>query len=112
MHYEIFKYLNNVDLLAVRGTKLGGYQLTSNSLLRSRIQNYFYYLSPNLELRDSSGIFTNLNRIELIFGQTGNEKLDFGGMKIGAEGFIQLAKTLKLVHRIQELNLCKYGVYI
>ena len=41
MHYETLKYLNCKDLLEVRGVKLGGYQLTSNKLLRSRIKNYF-----------------------------------------------------------------------
>ena len=40
MHYEIFKNLDCIDLLSLRGTSLGGYMLTSNNLLRTRIQNY------------------------------------------------------------------------
>ena len=41
MHYETFKYLNCKDLLGIRSTNLGGYQLTSNILLRSRIKTIF-----------------------------------------------------------------------
>ena len=44
MHYEIFKYLNALNLVNIRGTNLGGYQLTSNNILRSRIKNYFPHL--------------------------------------------------------------------
>ena len=41
MHYEIFKFINSEELLEVRAINLGGYQLTSNPILRSRIKNYF-----------------------------------------------------------------------
>ena len=40
LHYEIFKCLNYVELLEIRCLKLGGYELTSNITLRSRIKNY------------------------------------------------------------------------
>ena len=40
IHYEMFKYLDYRDLLEVRRTKLGGFQLTSNKILRARIKNY------------------------------------------------------------------------
>ena len=41
LHYEILKYLRAEDLLSIRGTGLGGFQITSNTILRSRITNYF-----------------------------------------------------------------------
>ena len=46
MHYEIFKYLDAIDLLQIRSTNLGGYQLCSNTMLRSRIYNYLPEFKP------------------------------------------------------------------
>ena len=42
MHYEIFEYLAQKDLLIVRGVNLGAFQLTSNPKLRSRYQKYIH----------------------------------------------------------------------
>ena len=44
MHYEVFKYLEAVDLLQIRSLNLGGFLLTSNPYLRPRIKNYFAHI--------------------------------------------------------------------
>ena len=48
MHYEIFKFENSRDLIRVRAISLGGFQLTTNKLLRSRIGNYLEKLQFNM----------------------------------------------------------------
>ena len=49
MHYIIFKYMAAKELLEIKLTNIGGYQLTSNQLLRSRIRNYFNKIYFNLK---------------------------------------------------------------
>ena len=73
MHYETFKYLNSVDLVEIRGMKLGGYQLVSNKLLRSRIYNYFTWLTLDLDDYESWNLDTRARRTSLVLEQTQNK---------------------------------------
>ena len=94
MHYEIFKYLNSNELLEIRETTLGGYQLTSNKLLRSRINNYFtitnIYFRGNIKEKKylDINLEEDVHRIHIIFEQTGRDKLRLEGMRLKDEGFI------------------------
>ena len=74
MHYEIFKYLDSRDLLEVRITKLGGFQLTSNKLLRSRITNYLD-IKPILHLNADHA--ENIRNLRVFFEQIGQNKIVF-----------------------------------
>ena len=109
MHYELLKYISPRDLLSIRGTKLGGYQLTSNILLRSRIKNYFhtiqYYPHDNIDME------LIIRRYKLIFEQTGKEKLDFGDMGLGNKGVIKLTNILSAIPQTTKINLSIY-IYI
>ena len=75
MHYEIFKYLKPKDLLAIRATKIGGYQLVTNRLLRSRIKNYFKQLKPRQIEGELSDPKRDQQRLKLLLQQT--KILDF-----------------------------------
>ena len=111
MHYEIFKYLDGKDLLEVRAITLGGYQLTTNKILRSRIGNY---LESKIYLTKKD-IEENINRIKLIFQfqKTSNYSLNLGGTQIGNQGLVILTKVLKSMHDIyiSQLYTCIY-IYI
>ena len=120
MHYEIFKYLNSEELLQIRRTKLGGYQLTSNRILRSRIQNFMPYLYTKLELEGpNSDVEINLRKCRLLFGQIQNEELRFcypvfvygtsimTGVMIKNEGVKELVKIFKFMPQLTGLYLCK-----
>ena len=75
MHYEIFKYVSSTDLLQIKLTTLGGYQLTSNRLLRSRIKNYtkpriIKFIFPrNIHSEDTS------YKLQILFERTELDKL-------------------------------------
>ena len=110
MHYEIFKYLDSKDLLEIRATKLGGYQLTSNKLLRSRIQNYFPKLRPLIN--HSNKLKQNKEFLELVLQQTGGNILSFDGLKMGV-GVINLwMPILKLIPQLKGINLGSLNLYI
>ena len=82
MHYELFKYLNSMDLLEIRILKLGGYQLISNPILRSRITNYLHKLQVNII---PNNIQENVKRIKLIFQLMGKNKLIFREKSLNLE---------------------------
>ena len=105
MHYEIFKYTSKEDLLEIKGLSTGGYQLTTNQLLRSRIKNYFEIIkySPDLDTADE----INARNIYLIFEQTGRNKLSFEGMGVRDKGLIKFSDILKLIPDLKEINLSK-----
>ena len=103
MHYEIFKYMTQKDLLNIRACKLGGYQLTSNELLRSRIKNYFRYFRPDLDLGEDSNVDLNIKRISLI-NEQGKKKLNFEGLGINALGMNQFVKVLPYVSDLLEIR--------
>ena len=104
MHYEIFKYLGPRDLMDVRGTKLGGYELVSNKHLRSNIKNYFPFLYiriyKEIELDEAD------RKIKLIIEQTEKEVLNFEGkeLKLNIYPFL---RVLKYNPHIREFNLSK-----
>ena len=106
MHYEVFKFLYWRDLLQIRATTLGGYQLTSNKLLRSRIKNYHPPMRIKLvRLFDSQ-------KINAMFEQTGNEILNFSYVYIREKEKISMFKVfLKEIPEIKGLNLGK-DIYI
>ena len=108
MHYELFKYLTNHELLEIRALKLGGYQLTSNETLRSRIKNYYPAIKE---------INITNTRINLIFEQTGKRVLSFEGMRINSEQIKDLVNQIvKSNLQIEGLNLSNlsqiYYIYI
>ena len=79
MHYEIFEYLAQKDLLRVRGVNLGAFQLTSNPKLRSRYQKYIHMKTEEkniLNILENNNLFAIEREartkylIEQIFGQT------------------------------------------
>ena len=116
MHYEIFKFLNRKELLELRATNLGGFQLTSNKILRSRIRNYFHKLQPYMI--EKNKIYTsNLELchrlIELLFEQTGRKVLDFDEIGCKDEWINTdiLTSIMKLHPDIEGINLGKY-IYI
>ena len=115
MHYEVLKYISAKELIQIRGCTLGGFQLTSNSLLRSRITNYFPYLSPELILdckksKEKICAEENIRGLELIFQHTGKGAINYLGREIGGRRLSQLAKTFSsLGTQITAINLCRLG---
>ena len=106
VHYEIFKYLNYLDLLQIRAMKLGGFQLTSNRIMRSRIKNYFPKNSPK-KINIQS---VNINIVELIFEQTGEDNLDISS--IGENQVRAWLPLLKSNLDIKGINLGNIYIYI
>ena len=109
MHYEVFKYVNAKDLLVIRSLKLGGYLLSSNKLLRSRIKNYFSVLIPRI-IQGRQNIDMNINmmnqRIKLIFEQLGSEIIDLKNMQIDPQRmYNNLVPLLKLNYGLIGLKL-------
>ena len=94
MHYEIFKYLDSRDLLEVRITKLGGFQLTSNKLLRSRITNYLD-IKPILHLNAERA--ENIHNLRVFFEQIGQNKIVFEEKFTHNTKLIKLMKFSKLI---------------
>ena len=112
LHYEIFKYLNYVELLEIRCLKLGGYELTSNITLRSRIKNYphsFDYTFSNIDLEEEA---RNPRKIKLIFAQIGKNKLSLANIQKDHQKLKHITKILKLLPELTELNLCNIYIYI
>ena len=106
MHYEIFKHLNNLDLLQIRALSQGGLQLTSNTHLRSRIKNYFPGIRINLNMQNN--LRDNLRYIKNIFEQTGIMNLDLREIPMKGERIIDLGKIIKQLLGLQGINLSKY----
>ena len=108
MHYELLKYVNSFGLLEIRLCNLGGFQITSNTVLRSRIKNYFPKIIPK-----KAGI--NLTKIRFflaMFEQTGENSLSFDNLKLGNNGALKLGKFLHYMPSITKLNLSKLYTYI
>ena len=106
MHYEIFKYMDESELLEIKLMNIGGYQLTSNQLLRSRIGNYFNKIYFNL--KESSDVKSNTRKIQLIIEQTGILVLEFENMKLREKEIIMFTQILKNIPQVQGINLSKY----
>ena len=105
MHYEIFKYLNVTDILQIRATNLGGYQLMSNRILRSRIKNYFKELPLDIKQPFQNDIYSS---ILLIFEQTGDYLLTLDGATITDRITIEFIKILRQFPQLLGINLCIY----
>ena len=106
MHYEIFKYLAANELLEIKLTNIGGYQLTSNQLLRSRIGNYFNKIYFNL--KESSDVKSNTRKIQIIIEQTGILILEFENEKLREKELTMLSQIIKNIPELQGINLSKY----
>ena len=108
MHYEIFKYLTSSELIIIRETTLGRYQLTSNRMLRARIKNYFRKIVLDTVFQD---INQDSRKIQLIFEQSGKNSLNFEENQIGITeqraGYI--AQLIALNQDLKEIIL---GIYI
>ena len=102
LHYEIFKYLDSSDLLTTRGIGLGGYQLTSNTLLRPRISNY---LHSNYKLLLTHEEEINYQHARLLFEQTGKNKLNFEGYRLSESNLKYLVQLLKRLPDLHQLIL-------
>ena len=124
MHYEIFKNLNCRELLRIRALKLGGYQLTSNKILRSRIKNYFPKIDACFSLdpmtakwkmhskEGNAGIFgkaglvaRTVHKINLIFEQTGKYSLSFKRNALDSKGIAHISKLLKMIPQTRQITI-------
>ena len=98
MSYEIFKYVNSQDLLQIRASSLGGFQLISNTTLRARIKNY---------LKDKiiflTDLFANKGKISLLFEQKREKVLSF--TLLNAKDAKELAQNIECFPNLQALNL-------
>ena len=109
MHYEIFKYLNSKELLEIRGTKLGGYQLISNNILRSRIQNY-YIRDPDLQFCDLYKIQSYPRKIGVMLEQMGEKnKLNLKNMNI--HKYVECTTLMNILRYLPDLNILNIGNY-
>ena len=104
MHYEIFKYITFGDLLVIRESSLGGFQLTSNKLLRSRIKNYSNF-QPVLELKSTNTGEEGAKKLKLVFVQTGKEKVNLKGVKIKSSSLSEITKTFQFIPELKSLRL-------
>ena len=103
MHYEIFKNLNFKELLNIRSLKLGGYQLTSNKILRERIKNYA--INIKLDFDKSVDEKKIVRRIKLMFEQTGLYRLRINGWKFKKLNGICLLKSFQYIPETEDLIL-------
>ena len=104
MHYEIFKNMNSEELIVIREINLGGYQLISNPILRSRIKNYFVR-DYRLYFFQQINVDYYCQKIELMYEQTGNEELYLANMGIDDIQCPQLVMILKYIPQIKSLQL-------
>ena len=99
LHFKILTYLDSKDLLEIRATKLGGYQITSNCRLRGKIGNYFSLIQPKL----TSKLRANVRKIKLIFEQTGRKALNFSSIQLSNDRIKILVNALKLNTELEEI---------
>ena len=105
LHYEILKFNEWKDLLEIRSANLGGYQSTSNKILRGRIRNYIQKIIFSPPLHEEEDLSRN---IQVLFEQTGEYKISASKKKMGDDRAIKFIKCLKLFPQISELNLSKF----
>ena len=101
LHYEILRYLNCKELLEMRGVNLGGFQIASNKRLRSRITNYLSRVKTPMQEYTRN----NIHLIEVLFEQTGENRLVVERMKIGIPRMRNLINIFKLAKEINEIDL-------
>ena len=110
MHYEIFKYVDSITLLQIRTLGLGGYQLTSNPILRPRIKinkPWKIYIQNSGDLTFANyGV--DVRRLKFMMLQTGNSSLSFRDLRLLDDDIYYICKVLVRIPHILELNL---GIY-
>ena len=98
MSYEIFKYINSGDLLEIRSLTLGGYQITSSTLLRGRIKNYLKF-KPFVNI---PRLLANERKLNITIQQGGEKNflkcIRFAGVKL-------LAENLRFTPNLRNLHL-------
>ena len=94
--------MNSGDLLSIRATNLGGFQLTSNPILRSRIKNYVQHFLINISL-------ISLEYIRTYFSQVGIKGLNLGESKLEEN---EVTKLLELLPELEEITLSIIYIYI
>ena len=108
MHYEIFKYMNSKDLLEIRRSKLGGYQLVSNITLRSRIRNYSIY-NPDMLFNELLTVKDYPQKVGFIYEQTGEEELHLENIYSNSNSEqVEWGKLYKILKYIPQLK----GIYL
>ena len=106
MHHEILKNLGNIDLLRIRETNLGGYQLTSNPLLRSRVDNYFLYSNIIIEPEEDHKFSEQtVHNIETLFEQTGKEELVFTEGQMNDQKLVDFSKILRYIYELKGITI-------
>ena len=104
MHYEIFKFVSPIDLLGIRITNLGGYQLTSNPIMRSRITNYFTMLKCYELDINNIDLGLGARRIRSLFECSGRQILQFRKRELGVDGGLRMAQLFRFLPEIIGLN--------
>ena len=117
MHYEIFEYLAQKDLLRLRGVNLGAFQLTTNPKLRSRYQKYIHMKAENkniINMLENNNLFVIERKarikyfIEQIFGPT----IYCRGIQIPALTFKILGDVIPHISpQLDQLLLCTMFIY-
>ena len=103
-HYEVFKFLDEYELLELRMLNTGGFQLSSNQHIRGkRVQNYFEKFS--LMFSEEINLLKYINYIEMMFVQIGGRYLGISEIYECESGIIQIVEIFKLFNNIHELNL-------
>ena len=110
MHYEVLKYLNSEELIGLRGCNLGGFQLSSNQILRKRIGNYLGNIKPFIFHLESQQV---AQFIIALFEQVNSWKLiSFEEMNIESIQLIYLSRAFKFLPGIAILKLRNIYIYI
>ena len=98
MSYEIFKYVNSQDLLQIRASTLGGFQLLTNTTLRARIKNYLKDKIVSL-----TDLFANKEKINFLLEQKGERLLSLKSLE--AKGIRNFTQNFKFISNLHSLNL-------
>ena len=110
MHYEIFKYLNWKDLLQIRELKLGGYQLTANKLLRSRIKNHLTRITPTIAYTAHNDC-RNFWWLKLIIEQSERNYISLHGIYISNQKEF-LDEVFRMISDVRNLSLSMNIIYL
>ena len=105
MSYEIFKFVDSIDLLQIRCISLGGYQLISNPILRARIKNYL----KDKPIAYVNDLLIHINKTMLLFEQKGERVLSFRSLYNFQ--IKELSENLQFIH-LQTLNLSKFTYFL
>ena len=104
LHYEIFRYSSNDDLLEIRALNIGGFMISSNGFIRKFIGNYYGKVKPILAL-ENENITLNIRKMEHILEQTGNTNLYLENMSLGYTECKKCTQIIKMIPQIEGLFL-------